>query len=60
MWRIYSNPDPQGGGYFKKEDFLHKRVDSCLINNMRTSCKQYKEVLERKRKEEDERKKTQC
>jgi len=33
--------------YFKKKDFLHERVDRSLISNIKTSCKQYKQVLEK-------------
>jgi len=42
--------------YFKKNDFLHERVDRSLINNMNTSCKQYKQVHEKKKEEQNERK----
>jgi len=44
--------------YFKKKDYLHEKVDATLCSNLRSSCRQYKAVLARKKEQSEERKRT--
>jgi hypothetical protein len=44
--------------YFKKKDYLHEKVDASLCANFRSSCRQYKAVLARKKEESEQRKQT--
>ena len=44
--------------FFQKKDFLHERVDGRLCKNMVSACKNYKEELEEKQRQQEERKVT--